>query len=171
VVWITGRPQTGKSTFARRLAAQARDEVRSVVVLDGDEVRGALVPSPGYDPAARDAFYATLANLAALIATQGAVVVVPATAHTAAFRRRARERARHRFVEVFIDADEATARARDGKGLYAAAEHGDVAGLPSSSYEVPASPDVVANGGFDEAAIAAALDRTLAMLRGKETRT
>ena len=44
-------------------------------MLDGDELRKALVPPPGYTPEARDAFYATLAYLAALLAGRGGVQV------------------------------------------------------------------------------------------------
>jgi adenylylsulfate kinase len=171
VVWITGRPQTGKSTFAARLAAEARRRPLPVVVLDGDEIRAALVPPPGYDVTSRDAFYATLANLAAVVARQGSVVVVAATAHATGFRARARERAEGRFVEVFIDADEATARARDGKGLYQAAMLGQAPELPGGSiqYEAPSSPDVVATGGHDVGAIARALARALELLGARET--
>src|SRR5690606_38968078 len=61
VIWLTGRPASRKSTLAARVRDRlARDGV-PVCVLDGDEVRDALVPRPGYEPAARSAFYATLA--------------------------------------------------------------------------------------------------------------
>ena len=66
VVWITGLPSSGKSTLAEKVAHRLRSAARSCVVLDGDAVRAALVPAPGYGPEARDAFYATLARLAAL---------------------------------------------------------------------------------------------------------
>ena len=87
VVWLTGLPSSGKSTLARRVAATLRAAGRAVALLDGDEVRACLVPSPGYDDAGRGAFYATLARLAALLAHQGLVVLVPATAHRAEYRR------------------------------------------------------------------------------------
>ena len=48
-----------------------------------EAVRDALVPAPAYTPEARDAFYATLAQLAALLAAQDLIVLVAATVHRA----------------------------------------------------------------------------------------
>jgi adenylylsulfate kinase len=125
------------------------------VVLDGDEVRSALVPTPGYDAAARDAFYATLAQLAALLVRQGALVLVPATAHQRAYRERARALV-SRFVEVWIDVSAEEARRRDAKGLYAAAARdataaGELPGV-GASYEPPLAADIVSRDGRDEEA-------------------
>ena len=68
VVWFTGLPGAGKSTLAADLAARLRAEGTIAAVLDSDEVRAALVPRPGHDEAARDAFYRSLAGLAGLLA-------------------------------------------------------------------------------------------------------
>jgi adenylylsulfate kinase len=150
VVWLTGLPQSGKSTLARRLAAA----VPGSCVLDGDDVRGALVPAPGYDATDRDDFYATLANLAALLAHQGHVVIVAATAHRRAYRDRARAAA-PRFLEVHVSTPPEECARRDTKGLYRdGPELLPGVGVP---YESPSSPDVIARGGEDEAAIAAVL--------------
>ena len=151
VVYVTGLPSAGKSTFAARLCARTR-----AVLLDGDEVRAAMVPTPGYDDAARGAFYATLGNLAGLLARQGHLVVVAATASSRAYRALARASA-PRFVEVLVDVTVDECVARDAKGLYAAARRGEARGLPGvdAAYERPLEPDVVARGGHDDDAIAA----------------
>jgi adenylylsulfate kinase len=155
VVWITGLPSAGKSTLAKRLHTALGDEGRGTCLLDGDAVRGALVPAPGYDEASRDAFYATLAQLAALLAGQGLVAVVAATANRRRYRQRARAAAPH-FVEVFVDVPVEVCAERDAKGLYAASREGAVVELPGAgtSYEPPPKPDVVARGGHDERAVA-----------------
>ncbi len=160
VVWITGRPSAGKSTFAERVRPLIAQQVGACALLDGDAVRGRLVPRPGYSAAERDAFYATLAGLAALLAEQGLVVLVPATAHREEFRDRAREVA-PRFLEVFVDTPVEICAARDSKGLYAKSERGEVTQLPGAgeSYQAPAQPDVVASGGRDEAAYAALISQ------------
>lgn len=159
VVWFTGRPASGKSTFAKRARTEALSRGWSTCLLDGDAVRAALVPKPGYDRAARDDFYATLANLAALLARQGILVLVPATAHRETFRERAREAAPH-YIEVWVNAGEETARSRDPKGLYAASNAGQVDQLPGVdvAYEEPTRPDIVANGGHDDVALRALMD-------------
>jgi adenylylsulfate kinase len=154
VVWLTGLPQSGKSTLARTVEDRLGRRGRACVVLDGDELRP-ILGTRGHDPAARDDFYARLAALAALFARQGLVVVVPATAHRAAYRAAARAAA-PRFVEVHVDTPLADCEHRDVKGLYAAARAGTAPQLPGigPAYEPPIEPDVVAHGGHDEAAIA-----------------
>jgi adenylylsulfate kinase len=151
VVWLTGLPQSGKSTLARRLATALG---AGCCVLDSDEVRQALVPARGYDDAARDDFYATLANLAALLARQELIVLVPATANRRAYRARARAAA-PRFVEVYVATPADDCARRDIKGLYRA----ELERLPGvgAPYEPPEAPDVIACGGEDAAAVAAVL--------------
>ena len=154
VVWLTGLPASGKSTLAARVRGALHADGRACCVLDGDEVREALSPTPGYGDEARDAFYRTLGQLAALLARQGLVVVVAATAHLQRYRDAARSAA-PRFVEVHVATSLAECEARDDKGLYAGARRGGVASLPGMqvTYEVPDRADVVANGGNDEAAV------------------
>lgn len=168
VVWITGLPSSGKSTLAGRIASRLRVAGLPVALLDGDQVRAALDPRPGFDPEARSRFYGTLAHLAALLAGQGLVVVVAATAHRRAFRERARALV-PRFVEVYVDVPLETCAARDTKGLYAAARRGAVTDLPGigAGFEPPERPDVVASGGEDLAAPTA----VAAILLGQQTPT
>ncbi len=156
VVWLTGLPSSGKSSLARHVAAALRAEGIANCLLDGDDVRAALVPAPGYDDDSRDAFYETLARLAALVARQGLVALVPATAH----RRRYRERARALapgFVEVHVSTPAAVCAVRDAKGLYAASQRGVVAGLPGrgTDYEPPLAAEVTAPEGDSDEAVAA----------------
>jgi adenylylsulfate kinase len=150
VVWFTGLPASGKSTLARRVGALLRRSGERAVLLDGDEVRAALVPPLGYSEAERDRFYRTLANLAALLAAQGVHVLVPATAPRAAHRRFARRRAA-RFIEVHVATPLEDCRRRDPKGLYRAFRGRRAPTLPGpgTPYEPPASPEVVAGGGRD----------------------
>jgi adenylylsulfate kinase len=151
VVWITGLPGSGKSTLAGRLRAQLAS---SALVLDGDELRP-ILGAAGYDEPSRDAFYHRLARLAALLADQGGIVIVAATAGRAAYRDRARALA-PRFLEVWVSTPLAEVERRDPKGLYARARRGDAPDLPGigAPYEPPAAPDVVAAGGMDDQAIA-----------------
>jgi adenylylsulfate kinase len=157
VAWVTGLPSSGKSTLARRIRDRLRAAGRPAVLLDGDVLRAALVPPPGYDDAGRAAFYETLGNLALALAGDGLVVVVAATAHRRAFRDRVRALA-PRFVEVLVDVPAEVCAARDAKGLWARARAGGAPSLPGAGvpYEPPVSPEVVASGGDDEAAVEAA---------------
>ena len=156
VVWFTGLPASGKTTAAMRLVGHLRAQGREPVLLDSDEIRGAIVPPLGYDAAARDAFYQTLGNLACMLAWPGAIVAVSATAHLRRWRDAARGRA-PRFVEVYVATPADECRRRDPKHLYRDPQIG--ADLPGvhSTYEPPLHPEVVAPNGDDEATIAAVL--------------
>jgi adenylylsulfate kinase len=155
VVWITGLPSAGKSTLATNLLDRLREAPVACCLLDGDVVRDALVPRPGYDEVSRDHFYETLARLAALLASQELVVLVAATAHRRIYRDRARALA-NRFLEVWVDVPLEECRSRDAKGLYAAHGEGRLSTLPGedAAYEPPLNPDVIARGGADAAALA-----------------
>ena len=166
VIWITGLPASGKSTLAKRLRERLEALGRMAVVLDGDAVREALVPPPGYSPEERDAFYQTLARLAGLLARQGLAVLVAATAPRRAHRAAARALA-PRFVEVFVDVPAEECARRDPKGLWARARAGEAPTLPGAGapYEPPEAPEVRAAGGEDAAAVEAVL-RSLAGQKG-----
>ncbi|MBL8914562.1 MAG: adenylyl-sulfate kinase [Archangium sp.] len=151
VVWITGRPASGKSTFAATLRAAVLARGLSCAVLDSDAVREAL-GAHDYSESGRHDFYQSLGSLAALLARQDLIVLVPATAHRRAYREAARARA-PRFLEVFVSTPLEECARRDPKGLYARARSQHLE-LPTADYEPPAQPDVVATGGHDERAVA-----------------
>jgi adenylylsulfate kinase len=153
VAWFTGLPASGKSTLARHVR-EACAPRRPAIVLDGDALRPLLAPGGGFDDEARERFYEALSGLAALVAGQGVIALVAATAHRRAWRARARALA-PRFVEVFVDTPLAVCEARDPRGLYARARSGGAPLLPGvgAPYEPPDQPDVVARGGEDPDAI------------------
>lgn len=158
IVWFTGLPASGKSTLARRVHAHFLATGRTSVLLDGDELRNVL-DAHSYELADRDRFYRSLAGLAALLANQGLVVLVAATAP----RRQDRDRARAQviaegvFIEVWVKTPLSECAARDPKGLYAQARRGDAKELPGIgvAYEPPLAPEVIADGGLDDTAVAA----------------
>jgi adenylylsulfate kinase len=154
VVWITGPPAAGKSTLAARLAARLRVAALPCAVLDGDQVRAALGRPAGRGEAERDDFYLALARLAALLAGQGLIAIVAATAPRRLHRDRGRSLA-PRFVEVQLATPFEECARRDPKGLYAAARAGRAPGLPGAGvpYEAALAPEVVARGGDDPAAL------------------
>jgi adenylylsulfate kinase len=157
IVWFTGLPSSGKSTLARRVQAELGAAGRASVVLDSDELRDVL-GAHSYTPEDRDRFYRSLAALAAVLAGQRLVALVAATAP----HRRDRDRARNaggQFLEVWVQTSLADCEARDSKGLYARARRGEARELPGVgvAYEPPAAPDVTADGGFDDGAVATIL--------------
>jgi adenylylsulfate kinase len=152
VVWFTGLPASGKSTLAARVRSQL---VTPSILLDSDVMRE-VFEAESYTTTDRDRFYRVLANLAATLARQGLVVMVAATARCRAHRELARKIA-PRFVEVWVRTQVAECARRDVKGLYVRAEAGELPTFPGVGvpYEPPTSPDVIAEGGFDDTALAA----------------
>jgi adenylylsulfate kinase len=148
IVWFTGLPASGKTTLARvvrdRLASS-----HSCVLLDSDEMRDVL-GAHGYEEAARDRFYAALGRLAVVLARQGHIVLVAATAPRRAYRDNVR-REMPGFIEVHVATSAADSEARDPKGLYAKARAGGAPDLPGVGveYEPPVDPEVTAHGGHD----------------------
>ncbi|HEU4730209.1 MAG TPA: adenylyl-sulfate kinase [Kofleriaceae bacterium] len=158
IVWFTGLPSSGKSTLARRVQGHFSSTGRASVLLDGDELRD-ILGVHSYTPEDRDRFYRALGALAALIAHQGIVVLVAATAP----RRQERDRVRAAvageagFVEVWVQTPLEACEERDPKGLYARARRGELPDLPGvgAAYEPPLEPEVIADGGLDESAVVA----------------
>jgi adenylyl-sulfate kinase len=162
VVWFTGLSGSGKSTVARAVERRLADAGRLAYVLDGDNVRHGLCADLGFSDADRTENVRRVAEVAALLADAGIVVL---TAFISPFRKdRAGARAAAetalgpgRFVEAFVDAPLAVCEARDPKGLYAKARRGEIPEFTgiASPYEAPERPEIVvrtAEVGLDAAA-------------------
>ena len=162
VIWFTGLPASGKTTLAKRVAEQLRASGRPHCLLDSDEVRRTVTPHLGYSVAERNSFYDQLARMAGLLARQGQVVLVAATANRRRFRVWAREMA-PRYFEVYVNTPVQECRTRDPKGLYKRAAATGSTAMPGggAEYEVPEAPDIEASGGEDDVvpAILALLDK------------
>jgi adenylylsulfate kinase len=85
-----------------------------------------------------------LASLAALIAHQGHVVLVAATAHRRAFRDAAR-RIAPAFLEIYVDTPFDECAQRDPKGIYARGGE-NVPGV-GVEFEAPVTPDLLGRDG------------------------
>lgn len=144
VVWLTGLPSSGKSTLAACTCEKLRATGSAALLLDEEDMRVALRSERESDEAGHDAFHETLARLAALVAAQGFIVLVAATAHRRAFRDRARALS-HVFLEVFVDTPLEECKRRDSKGLYERARTEGQDALPGVhvAYEAPTAPELV----------------------------
>jgi adenylylsulfate kinase len=160
VVWLTGLPASGKSTFAGRLRDELRERGITPCLLDSDELRSIIGPQLGYSDGDRAVFYAILARLAAELSRQGQIVVVAATANLRAYRAYAREVA-PRFVEVWITTPLEECRRRDPKGLYANAERSPYLPGVSAPYEEPLDPEIRSCGADDRVALEQVIQKAL----------
>ena len=148
VAWILGRPASGKTTLGRRIVAAIAARGAAATLLDSDEARAAITPSPTYSTEERLTVYRALAWSAARLAEQGVVVVVAATAHEASLRRAVRAIVAD-VLFVHARCPPELCERRDPKGLYRAARasaHGTMPGV-HVPYEEPTDADVVVDTG------------------------
>jgi len=150
-VWLTGLPASGKSTIAAEVEARLLAQGRSAYVLDGDNLRHGLNGDLGFTAADRAENVRRTAEVSALLADAGVVVLVALVSPYRADRDAARAAHARRglpFVEVYVATSLAECERRDPKGLYARARAGELRGLTGidDPYEPPESPEVVVDG-------------------------
>ena len=151
-IWMTGLPASGKSTIAAGVEATLLDAGRSAYVLDGDNLRHGLNGDLGFSAEDRAENVRRTAEVSALLADAGVVVLValvsPYRADRAAARA-AHDRRSLPFLEVHVATTLEECEARDPKGLYARSRAGELTGLTGvdDPYEPPDAPELVVGGG------------------------
>jgi len=76
VIWVTGLPGSGKTTFATYFQAFLSNRGTKAILLDGDDLRTAFFNIFGYSKAERIEASRIYINIAKLLAGQGHVVLV-----------------------------------------------------------------------------------------------
>jgi adenylyl-sulfate kinase len=151
-VWMTGLPGSGKSTIAAGVETRLLAERRPVYVLDGDNLRHGLNGDLGFSAADRAENVRRTAEVSALLADAGVVVLVALVSPYRADRDAARAVHAARglpFLEVHVATSLEECERRDPKGLYARARAGEITGLTGvdDPYEPPEAPEVVVGAG------------------------
>jgi adenylylsulfate kinase len=150
-IWITGLPGSGKSVLARAVAEALAADGEWVTILELDEIRKVLTPSPTYSDAERDVVYRALAYMARLLTEVGRPVIVDATAHRRVWRDLARELI-PRFAEVQLVCPLEVCREREAgrrggfapSAIYArSGEAGAAVPGVNVEYEPATSPELV----------------------------
>ena len=150
-IWMTGLPASGKSTIAAGVEATLLEAGRSAYVLDGDNLRHGLNGDLGFSAEDRTENVRRTAEVSALLADAGVVVLVALVSPYRADRDAARAAHARRglpFLEVWVATSLEECERRDPKGLYARARAGELKHLTGvdDPYEAPESPDVVVRG-------------------------
>ena len=142
-IWITGLPASGKSTIVSALKPQLEGLGLMVEVLESDEVRRVITPTPTYSETERDLFYRALAFIGQKLVAHGVTVVFDATASRRAYRDFAIS-VIPRFMEVSVECPLSTCMERDRKETYRKGQQGESLTVPGlqSPYEVPINPDL-----------------------------
>ncbi|RZN37751.1 MAG: adenylyl-sulfate kinase [Methanophagales archaeon ANME-1-THS] len=172
-VWITGLPGSGKTVLAQHVRTMLADEgIAPVKVLELDEIRKFITPTPTYSEEEREIVYAALVYMAKLLVESGIPVIIDATGN----RRRYRERARARiskFAEVYVkcplDLCMERERGRSAEhapsGIYAkTTEQGATVPGVNVPYEAPVNPEVVVDS--ETMQVEASARKVVAFIRG-----
>ena len=148
-LWFTGLSGSGKTTTADRLAELLAERGTVMTMLDGDVVRTHLSRGLGFSKDDRDENVRRVGFVASEIARHGGLVVCALVSPYRATRDEVRAMVdgaagKGAFVEVFVDTPLDVVAQRDVKGLYAAAERGEVQAMTgvSDPYEPPLDAEI-----------------------------
>ena len=146
VVWLTGLSGSGKTTLAKALASALQWHGHHTLSLDGDELRTGLCRDLDFSPQGRTENIRRAAEVAAIAARAGLMVLVACISPMRIDRDNARQIVGvHRFTEVWLDCTLSVCEQRDVKGLYQQARCGAIpcfTGI-SAPYEPPVQADLV----------------------------
>ena len=138
VIWITGLPNSGKTTVAALLQQQLRARGITAVNLDGDNLRRLFSNRWGYSREERVELASAYSRLAAHLSMQGLTVIVSVVAMFDSVYRQNRDTIENYF-EVFLDVpyDERVRRdTATAKHVYSSS------GYSESMYDPPQGADL-----------------------------
>ena len=144
VVWLTGLSGSGKTTIARTIEDALKSMNRSVVVLDGDEIRRHLSPDLGFSKRDRELNVERVAYLSHILSRSGIITIVALISPFRTSRDYARKLIGD-FVEVWVNCSLETCKKRDSKGLYAKVMTGEITNFTGidQNYEIPFNPEII----------------------------
>jgi adenylylsulfate kinase len=144
VVWLTGLSGSGKTTIARTIEDALKNINRSVVVLDGDEIRRHLNPDLGFSKRDRELNVERIAYLSHILSRSGIITIVALISPFRTSRDYARKLIGD-FVEVWVKCSLETCKERDPKGLYAKVMTGEITQFTGidQDYEIPSNPEII----------------------------
>ena len=129
VIWFTGLSASGKSTIANAVEVILAQRQVKTYLLDGDNLRHGLCSGLGFSAEDRLENLRRTAEVAALMADAGMVVLAAFVSPFEAQRQSVKNIVTTTgapFVEVHVKASIATCEERDPKGLYAKARAGTI---------------------------------------------
>ena len=141
--WITGLAAAGKSSLSNKLTSYLRSSGKTVILLDGDELRGAVLSEQLFDKDNRLKTALTYSRICSLIVKQQINVVIGVIGLFNEVHQWNRQNIPG-YIEVFIDVPLEELRRRDPKQIYKKAFGGklkNVYGVDLPA-DYPKNPDI-----------------------------
>jgi len=152
IFWFSGLSGSGKTTIAQTVKVLLEKEGRSVLILDGDDVRERFHKNLGFNVEDIKENNRLISELCHENKDLFDIILVPIISPYKESREKARELLNNKFYEVYVSASLKTVIARDTKGLYAKAASGLIDNLIGYSkntiYEEPKDADLVINSNY-----------------------
>ena len=145
-VLLTGLTRAGKTTIAYGVERKLFESGRAVAVLDGSNLRRGISKDLGFSADERSENLRRSAELAKTLNDSGLIALAALVSPTDETRKKAKQLVGNdRFLLVHLSTSIEVCRERDTRGLYEAAERGEIANFPGVSYdyEAPTEADLV----------------------------
>jgi len=155
VIWFTGLSGSGKSTIANELSGDFHQQGKANFLLDGDNLRFGINRDLGFTEEDRTENIRRTAEVAALMANAGLMVLVALVSPMEKDRQLAKEIiGAERFHLVYVSTPLEVCEERDPKGLYKKARAGKIPNFTgvTAPYESPQFSEFVvsASSGIDK---------------------
>ena len=151
IIWLTGMSGSGKTTHSNYLGSYFKKHGYSVKVLDGDAIRQNNNKQLGFSYKDVQTNNLRIASLCIEYRNECDILIVPVISPYDKIRKEVRNLLSPMFHLIFLKAGIESLRSRDTKGLYAAADRGEITDLIGYSkcnpYEIPTDAEIVINTG------------------------
>jgi len=144
VYWLTGLSDSGKSTICKKLVDYLRKRGKSVILLDGDEIRAVVGAVKAHTREDRMALALRYSRLCKLLSDQGFDVAIATISLFDEVHNWNRENLPG-YCEIFLDVPLDELRRRDTKGIYERFDRKEINNVAGIDLQVdfPKNPDVV----------------------------
>ena len=145
-VLFTGLTASGKTTIAQAVERALFDAGNLATTVDGQQLRIGISRDLGFTAAERSENLRRGIEVARILNDAGVIALCAFVAPHEQPRARARDTVGvERFIEIMVDTPLEVCRERDARGLYAAADRGEIPDFPgvSAEFEPPKSPDLI----------------------------
>lgn len=144
VYWLTGLSDSGKSTMCSMLVKHLRENGRSVIQLDGDEIRAVVGAVKAHNREDRLALALRYSKLCKLLADQGFDVAIATISLFEEVHKWNRDHLPG-YCEIFLDVPVEELRRRDSKGIYERYDRNEINNVAGIDLKVdfPKNPDIM----------------------------